>query len=146
LIDVNEEFRRNFQIEIDDTSILKHWSIFDLRTDFNPIDFRWRICEYQKWSDFFYQIQSLIRFSKYIVDDIHNINDFLDVFEHCLNSDLSLRDIIGYNRRNEVATCYLMYAKLLRPSLFVILAKETRKLGGNMGKMVDYIQNYELAT
>ena len=84
--------------------------------------------------------------SKNIINDINDIDDFLTVIESALNAGINIRNIIGYGRRNEVAACYLMYAKLLRPSLFVILVKETRKLDSNMGEIVDYIQNYELPT
>jgi hypothetical protein len=146
LRNVNEEFRKFFQVEIDDTFISTPWRIFDLRPDLNSAIFQGRICEYQKWSDFFNQIQTLIECSKNIISDTNTISDFLTVIEDALNAGINLRYIIGYDRRNEVTTCYLMYAKLLRPNLFVILAKETRKLGGNMGEMVDYIQNYELTT
>ena len=146
LMNVNKEFRRKFQLEIESTSIFAPWSMFDLRKYYSSTYFSWRIVEYQKWSDFFDKIQSLICYSKDIIHDTHGMNDFLDVINSILDSGVGFREIIGYNRDYEVATCYLMYARLLRPNLFLILAKETRKLGGNMGEMVDYIQNYELAT
>jgi hypothetical protein len=146
LMNVNKEFGRKFQLEIDSTSIFAPWSMFDLRKNYSPVYFNWRVVEYQRWSDFFNKIQSLIDFSKDIIHDTHGMSDFLDVIDNILDSGVGFREIIGYNRGYEVATCYLMYARLLRPSLFLILAKETRKLGSNMGEMVDYIQNYELLT
>ena len=149
LRNVSEEFIKKFQVDFDDISISTPWRMFDLRTDFNPDCFQGFVCEYQKWSDFFGQIQSLMECSKKIISDTTSISDFLTVIEDSLSAGISLRDIIydcDYSNTKKLATCYLMYAKLLRPSLFLILAKETRKLGGNMGEMVDYIQNYELAT
>lgn len=144
LRDVNEEFKRNFQIEIDDTSIFTHWRMFDLREDFNPDVFQGYVCEYQKWSDFFHQIQTLIECSKDIISDVNNIGEFLDVVERSLNEGISLRNIISYNMNRKVAACYLMYAKLLRPNLFVLLAKKIRILYGDLGEIIDYIQHYEL--
>jgi hypothetical protein len=149
LRNVSEEFIKKFQVDFDDISISTPWRMFDLRTDFNPDCFQGFVCEYQKWSDFFGQIQSLMECSKKIISDTTSISDFLTVIEDSLSAGISLRDIIyncDYSNTKKLATCYLMYAKLLRPSLFLILAKETRKLGSNMGEMVDYIQNYELLT
>ncbi len=146
LRNVNEEFRKIFQVDIDDTYISTPWRIFDLRPYLNSAVFQGIVCEYQKWSDFFHQIQGLIGFSKDIISDINDIGGFLDIVENSLIAGVSLRNIIGYPyyTNNKFATCYLMYAKLFRPNLFVLLAKKVRILYGDMGEIIDYIQHYEL--
>lgn len=154
---VNNEFKIYFGESIHRLSIVAIFDLFDYRDELGILYSGFRIypnivSEYNTWSDLFSKIDDLIVVSTEILSDIQKTSDFLKLIEEGLGNRITMEDLTIFRMNDSLCICYLMYAKLFRQSLFPILVDSFRKIYMNLKSkeqifhLIDYIQNYELAT
>jgi hypothetical protein len=152
---INKDFKTCFGEDIKPISILAIFDMFDYREKISALYANSRIylnivSENNTWPDLFAQIENLIDTSIKALFDIHDVKDFLSVFEKTLAIGMPLRDLTRFQMTESLCVCYLMYAKLFKPSLFSVLTDRYREIFKNQKSkekifhLIDCIENYEV--